>query len=142
MTELEEKMLAGVLSGAILFMSGIFFYTTPVAESLVKNVIKIIKTFDGRATARKNSCRRSLFEVKNNLSEKSFIGADELAEAYETIKEAAASFDIDTVEFVLQSLEEYKLPENELEKFNRLKDAANKLEWEKISDLLQPVEKV
>lgn len=60
----------------------------------------------------------------------------ELAEAYETLKEIAASFDYDSLEFVLQSLEEYKLPPDDAEKFSKLKDAAAKLDWEEIKNLL------
>ncbi len=59
-----------------------------------------------------------------------------LAEAYETLQDAAASFDYDTLEFVFQSLEDYRLPENEKEKFAQMKSAATNLDWEKINSLL------
>ena len=72
----------------------------------------------------------ALIEVEEeNNSDKPQIDAENLAEAYEAMKDAAATFDIDTIEFVLQSLEEYSLPESELERYKKIKDAANKLDW-------------
>ena len=78
-----------------------------------------------------------LLETSEDDSDKPQISDEELAEAYETLKEVAASFDYDSLNFVLQSLEEYKLPDSEKEKFNLLKDAAAKLDWEKISEQLK-----
>ncbi len=74
-------------------------------------------------------------EAENN-SDKPLIEEDALAEAYEAMKDAAATFDIDTIEFVLQSLEEYSLPESELERYKKIKDAANKLDWGTIQELV------
>ena len=76
-------------------------------------------------------------ETEENDSDKPLIEEENLTEAFETMKDAAASFDIDTIEFVLQSLEEYSLPQNEIERYKNLKDAANKLDWEKIKELLK-----
>ena len=78
-----------------------------------------------------------LIEVEEeNNSDKPLIEEDALAEAYEAMKDAAATFDIDTIEFVLQSLEEYSLPESELERYKKIKDAANKLDWGTIQELV------
>ena len=78
-----------------------------------------------------------LLETSEDDSDKPQISDEELAEAYETLREIAANFDYDSLNFVLQSLEEYKLPDSEKEKFNLLKDAAAKLDWEKISEQLK-----
>ncbi len=69
-------------------------------------------------------------------SNKPLIDDSELAEAYETMKEVSASFDYDTLTFVLNSLGEYRLPESEVEKYKQIKDAAAKLDWETINSLL------
>ena len=69
-------------------------------------------------------------------SNKPLIDDSELAEAYETMKEVSASFDYDTLTFVLNSLGEYRLPESEVEKYKQIKDAAAKLDWETINRLL------
>ena len=69
-------------------------------------------------------------------SDKPPIDEDALNEAYETLREVAASFDYDSLEFVLKSLEEYKLPPDDAEKISEIKSAANQLDWEKIQKLL------
>ena len=63
-------------------------------------------------------------------------GADALAEAYETMREVAQSFDYDSMQFVIQSLEEYKLPPDESKRFSEIKTAAAKPDWEKVHELL------
>ena len=69
-------------------------------------------------------------------ADKPLISDDELAEAYETLKEISASFDFDSLEFVIKSLEAYKIPESEREKFKNLKTAANNLDWDEIKKLV------
>jgi len=59
-----------------------------------------------------------------------------LTEAYETLEEVAASFDYDSLLFVLQSLEDYRLPEPDAQRCTDLRDAARKPDWERIRDLL------
>ena len=77
-----------------------------------------------------------LCKVEEDNSNKPLIDDVELAEAYETMKEIAASFDYDSLMFVIKSLDEYSLPESEAEKYNQLKEAAAKLDWEAINKLL------
>ncbi|MBR6014112.1 MAG: response regulator [Selenomonadaceae bacterium] len=77
-----------------------------------------------------------LIEQKTSSGSKPLIAADELAEAYSTLKEISASFDYDSLIFVLQSLEDYQLPDQDEEKFIELKDAAANLDWEKIKSLV------
>ena len=76
-------------------------------------------------------------DVEEDDSNKPPIAEDELAEAFETMKEAAANFDSDTIEFVLQSLEDYKLPSDERERVQNIKDAVSKFDWEKINQFLK-----
>ena len=71
-----------------------------------------------------------------DTSDKPLIGDDELAEALETLKEVSASFDYDSVTFVLDSLEEYRLPDDRIEQFKELRAALAKLDWEKLNALL------
>ena len=77
-----------------------------------------------------------LCKVEEDNADKPLIDDAELAEAYETMKEVAASFDYDSLMFVIKSLDEYSLPESEIEKYNQLKEAAAKLDWEAINQLL------
>ena len=54
----------------------------------------------------------------------------------QALKEIAATFDYDSAQFVLQSLEDYRLPDAEKEKFAKIKDAASKPDWETLSKLV------
>ncbi len=76
-------------------------------------------------------------ETEEDNSDKPLIDSDSLAEAYEAMREAAATFDYDSLEFVLQSLEDYSFPQNETEKIKQIKSAAEKLDWEKVAQLLK-----
>ena len=68
--------------------------------------------------------------------DKPMIDEATLAEAYETLEEVAASFDYDSLLFVLQSLEDYRLPEPDAQRCTDLRDAARKPDWEKVRNLL------
>ena len=61
----------------------------------------------------------------------------DLEEAYEAMRDAVASFDYDSLNFVFESLDDFKLPEKEIEKYRQIKKAASKLDWEKINELLE-----
>ena len=78
-----------------------------------------------------------LIKVEDNDKDKPPIDDDALAEAYETLREAAATFDDDTLNFVINSLEDYRLPDGERDKFKALKIAAGKLDWETIQALMK-----
>ena len=77
-----------------------------------------------------------LYKVEEDNSNKPLIDENELAEAFEAMKEIAASFDYDSLMFVFQSLDDYRLPESEANRYKQIKDAAVKLDWEKINALL------
>ena len=76
--------------------------------------------------------------IENNSddADKPLISDEELTEAYETIREISTTFDYDSLQFILNSLEEYRLPESEIKKFQALKDAASRLDWENIIKLI------
>ena len=78
-----------------------------------------------------------LIKVEDSDDDKPPIDDDALAEAYETLREAAATFDDDTLNFVINSLEDYRLPDGERDKFKALKIAAGKLDWETIQALMK-----
>ena len=79
---------------------------------------------------------QTLIKVEEDNSDKPPIDDAELAEAYESMKEFAASFDYDSMQFVFESLDAYKLPDSEVERYRQIKDATEKLAWEKVTDLL------
>ena len=77
-----------------------------------------------------------MIETEEDNSDKPLIDEGELAEAFEAMKEIAASFDYDSLIFVFQSLDEYRLPDEEAERYKQIKEAAAKLDWEKINELI------
>ncbi|MBQ7516222.1 MAG: response regulator [Schwartzia sp.] len=70
------------------------------------------------------------------VAERPEIPADRLLEAYETIKEMALSFDYDSVQFVLSSLEEYQIPPAEADRYEKIRVAAQKPDWAALQALL------
>ncbi len=64
------------------------------------------------------------------------IPAKLLTEAYETIREMALSFDYDSVQFVLSSLEEYQIPPAEADRYEKICAAAKKPDWTALQALL------
>ena len=76
-----------------------------------------------------------LCEKNEDDSNKPLIDEAELAEAFEAMKDAAATFDYDSMTFIFQSLDDYRLPENEIERYKQIKEAASKLDWDKVNKL-------
>ncbi|MBQ7498127.1 MAG: hypothetical protein IJU00_09915 [Selenomonas sp.] len=73
---------------------------------------------------------------KQRDEEKVPIDEAALREAYDTLKEFVASFDYDNAMFVLESLEEYRLPEDEEKRYQSIRTAIEKLDWEKAGKIL------
>ena len=80
---------------------------------------------------------KPLIKVEENDSDKPLIDDAELEEAFAAMKDIAKSFDYDSLEFIFQSLDEYRLPEDKAETYKKIKSAADKLDWEKIAELLK-----
>ena len=68
-----------------------------------------------------------------DTNDKPLITEDDLNEAIEALKESAASFDYDSVMFVLDELDGYQLPDDQIDRFKAIRDAASKLDWEGLS---------
>ena len=69
-------------------------------------------------------------------NDKPLINDYDLNEAFDAMRDAVATFDYDTLNFIFQSLDEYQLPDKELERYKQIKEAAANLDWEKINKLL------
>ncbi len=67
------------------------------------------------------------------------IEPEQLAEAYAAMKEISSSFDYDSMMFIFKSLEEYRIPDAEQERFQQLKSATEKPDWETVMKLLENV---
>ena len=79
---------------------------------------------------------KQFIEVEEAPADKPLIDQAELTEAFDAMKDIAASFDYDSLQFVFQSLDEYRLPEPQAKLYQQIKAAAAKLDWEQISSLL------
>ena len=80
---------------------------------------------------------KKLDEDSGDDSKKALIDLDELQDAYEAMREIAGSFDYDSLMMVIHSLDEYAIPETEQKKYNEIKAAAVKPDWDRIKELLE-----
>ena len=64
------------------------------------------------------------------------IDAGGLAEAYSAIREAVEAFDYDTADDVVKMLKEYKIPDEESEKFTRVCDLVTRLDRDALMEEL------
>ena len=64
------------------------------------------------------------------------IPTDKLYEAYGAVRELAEVFDYESVTFIMDSLSEYSIPENERARYNELKKAVSKPDWDMIKSVL------
>jgi CheY-like chemotaxis protein len=60
-----------------------------------------------------------------------------LAEAYAAIREMAAAFDYDSIQFVLEELSKSRVPEDKAERHARLVEAAKKPDWDALKKVLE-----
>lgn len=65
------------------------------------------------------------------------IKADELDEAYRTLSEFCASYDFDSVVHVVQSLERYKIPEDEATRVDAIIKAVDNFDYEMIPGIIK-----
>ena len=80
---------------------------------------------------------KPFIKTEEENSDKPLIDEPTLSDAFEAMREVSQVFDYDSLNFILQSLAEYRMPEHEAEHYKKLKDAAHNLDWEKIKDLLK-----
>lgn len=73
-------------------------------------------------------------EVKDE--EKPLIDGAALSEAYEALREVAVSFDYDSAMYILESLGEYRIPEEEKDRYEKIRKAAQAPDWEGLKALL------
>ncbi len=58
---------------------------------------------------------------KNEKAEKPLIQKDELLNAYDALRESTLAFDFSTVDKIIEEIDSYSLPKDEVEKFERIK---------------------
>ena len=86
------------------------------------------------------SYKEKLARIKGDAAEeedtREAIPADELAGAYEALKELAPQMDYDGVEMVLEELKKYKLPPEDTKKTEQLEKLLKNFDWDKIEEML------
>lgn len=73
---------------------------------------------------------------EDDAADKEEIDPETLAEAYEALTELSAVMDYDSVEMVLDSVKEYRLPEQDEKRIKELRIKLKELDWEAVSSLL------
>ena len=73
---------------------------------------------------------------QDDNEDKEEISPSDLKEAFESLKEVAASFDYDSLTYILDELSKYKLPEIERAKYAALKHAAQLPDWDMVREIL------
>ena len=61
---------------------------------------------------------------------------EQLAEAYDGIREAAEAFDFDTADAIMEMLKEYRIPEAEAERYEQVDAAVTRLDRDQLMELL------
>ena len=74
---------------------------------------------------------------KEDDSNKKLISKEELNEAYAALKELAPQMDYEAVKMVLESVFEYKIPDEEKETIKELEAALKTFNWDKMEDILK-----
>ncbi len=72
----------------------------------------------------------------NNNADKKEISADELADAYEALKELVSQMDYDGVSMVLDQVKEYKLPEEDETKMKELQKYLKLFNWDEMEKIM------
>ena len=65
------------------------------------------------------------------------ISHEKLHEAYEAIKEFAAMFDSDSIDGIVAMLREYRIPDDEVEKFNVIAACADSADWSGLEEAMK-----
>ena len=64
------------------------------------------------------------------------ISVDDLHEMYSLIKGFAADFDLDNIDRMMEEAKNYRIPESEREKFEKIKECVTSADWGTLEDLL------
>ena len=74
---------------------------------------------------------------KEEEKEKADITNAQLTDAYKTIIEVSSVLDYDTLSFVLSSLSDYNLPDDDAKVIKKVNEYAYKLSWDKITEIVK-----
>ena len=75
-----------------------------------------------------------LYAENENLPE---ISIEDLHEMYEAVREFAYSFDIDALDGLIDQARQYKIPEEEKERFEAIETAVRNMDWDALNEALK-----
>ena len=106
---------------------------TGAVETLTQELPRLLEEY--RELAKKLS---PLLEEQENPGEdtRPFISMESLREAYEALEEFCAAFDFDSVIHVVESLDQYRIPEEEVTRYERIKKAVDQFDYDLIPGIL------
>ena len=76
-------------------------------------------------------------EESDEDGDKPAIKESELKDAYGSMAEACKGLNYDTMELILDSLKDYKLPEKDKENIRKIKEYLKMLDWENIGKITE-----
>lgn len=77
------------------------------------------------------------FDMVNEDENLPEIPLEELMDAYRTILDLVSNYDFDNLTIIMESMKAYRIPEEEHDRYKKLKQYAERPEWDKISELLE-----
>jgi HPt (histidine-containing phosphotransfer) domain-containing protein len=101
--------------------------------------IKFIKDNNERLLQLYADYKDKLFVVTEHSKEmpRKEISLEDLAEAYNALKEYIPKMDYDAVEVILDGMKDYKLPPNDYDTVSKLKELLIQMNWETMSEIIQ-----
>ena len=78
-------------------------------------------------------------EKPESDEDKEMIPEDELKDAYSALKEVIPQMDYDSVEMIVDQVREYKLPDEDAERFKTIEKLLKAFDWDKLEELIGTV---
>lgn len=82
------------------------------------------------------SMKKYMLDKEDDI-DKPTITPEKIKEAYCALKEIAQLFDYDSAQAIIESMDNYKFPESELEKYKKIKKAVNNTDWDTLNHLME-----
>ena len=106
-----------------------------VVRNLTKELLEKYKKIQMQLQSTEDE--KSLTDENTKNTEKQNISEEQLFEAEETLKELALFYDSASIKIVLDSINEYNLPDDWKIYFNKLKTCFTKMDWENARSIME-----
>ena len=106
-----------------------------VVRNLTKELLEKYKKIQMQLQSTEDE--KSLTDENTKNTEKQTISEEQLFEAEEALKELALFYDSASIKIVLDSINEYNLPDDWKIYFNKLKTCFTKMDWENARSIME-----